>query len=250
MRLDEKLTRLQAETDWSTHPLDVTPLTPADLSGLGIAPRTPPGARYYFERNSAISSPMLSYVRALRLQSFVGAFSYVNDGGYLRDRVLIGRYCSIGRRVTIGAGQHPIMGLSSSGSLKGQGSTPYSEEELEYVHQMRAAASFTIIESDVWVGDGVVIMPGVRIATGSVIAANAVIARDTEPYGIYAGLPARRIRQRFSDSVCERLLASQWWEYPHEILNRLPTANIFQFLDRFDTDAALADEPTYMLPAI
>ena len=49
------------------------------------------------------------------------------------------------------------------------------------------------IGNDVWIGYGVQIMPGVKIADGCVIGAGAVVTKSTEPYCVYAGIPARKI---------------------------------------------------------
>lgn len=56
-----------------------------------------------------------------------------------------------------------------------------------------------VIESDVWVGYGSVILSGVRIGKGSIIAAGSVVTRDVEPYTIYGGNPARKIKDRFEN---------------------------------------------------
>lgn len=53
-----------------------------------------------------------------------------------------------------------------------------------------------VIEDDVWIGIRAMVMPGVRLGRGCVIAANATVTRDTEPWGVYAGTPARKIGQR------------------------------------------------------
>jgi acetyltransferase-like isoleucine patch superfamily enzyme len=53
-----------------------------------------------------------------------------------------------------------------------------------------------VIEDDVWIGIRAVVMPGVTLGRGSVIAANATVTRDTEPWGVYAGSPARKIGER------------------------------------------------------
>jgi acetyltransferase-like isoleucine patch superfamily enzyme len=52
------------------------------------------------------------------------------------------------------------------------------------------------IEDDVWVGAGAIILPGVRLARGSVVAAGAVVTESTEPYSVVAGVPARQIKSR------------------------------------------------------
>jgi len=56
-----------------------------------------------------------------------------------------------------------------------------------------------IIEKDVWIGANVTILKGVTIAEGCVLAGGAVITKNTEPYGIYAGVPAKRCKKRFSE---------------------------------------------------
>lgn len=61
--------------------------------------------------------------------------------------------------------------------------------------------NITIIEDDVWVGYGCIIMSGVRIKTGSIIAAGSVVTKDVEPYSIYAGVPAKKIKSRFNTKV-------------------------------------------------
>ena len=58
--------------------------------------------------------------------------------------------------------------------------------------------SLTVIEYDVWVGYGSTIMSGVTIHEGSIIAAGSVVTKDVEPFSIYAGVPARKIGDRFN----------------------------------------------------
>ncbi len=56
----------------------------------------------------------------------------------------------------------------------------------------------TYIEDDVWIGHGAIIIAGIRIGRGSIIAAGSVVTKDVEPYSIYAGNPAKKIRNRFT----------------------------------------------------
>ena len=63
-----------------------------------------------------------------------------------------------------------------------------------------------IIEDDVWIGYGVKILSGVKIGKGAVIGAGAVVTKNLEPYGIYAGVPAKLIRYRFPKEIREKLL--------------------------------------------
>ena len=72
-----------------------------------------------------------------------------------------------------------------------------------------------VIGNDVWIGARVVVLPGVHIADGSVVGAGSVVTSSlAEPYGIYAGNPARLLRHRFPPHVVKWLLGLQWWSWP------------------------------------
>lgn len=193
---------------------------------------TSKGGGYLFEENSRLESPWIVTDRNLEYAGFIGAHSYINDGGYIRGAVFIGRYCSIGRRVTIGAGQHLLQGLSTSPYLHGARHRPYSETEKLSVRPVKARPPRTVICSDVWIGDGAVVLPGVTIAEGAVVGANAVVTKSVSPYQIVTGIPARPIGRRFSEDLCNQVLMTRWWEYPLMDLRALPTQNVFEFLEK------------------
>lgn len=67
-----------------------------------------------------------------------------------------------------------------------------------------------IIENDVWIGEGAIILEGVTIKTGAVVGAYAVVTKDVEPYAIVGGVPAKLIRYRFSKDIISSLLNSKW----------------------------------------
>ena len=58
------------------------------------------------------------------------------------------------------------------------------------------------------------VVGGVTIGEGCVVRAQSLVNRDCEPYGIYEGVPARRVGDRFPAPVVEQLLAIRWWEWP------------------------------------
>lgn len=70
------------------------------------------------------------------------------------------------------------------------------------------------IGNDVSIGHGVTVVGGVTIGDGCVVRAQSLVNRDCEPYGIYEGVPARRVGDRFPAPVVEQLLAIRWWEWP------------------------------------
>ncbi|NBH14511.1 antibiotic acetyltransferase [Lachnospiraceae bacterium] len=69
------------------------------------------------------------------------------------------------------------------------------------------------IGNDVWIGANVILLPGVKIGDGAVIAAGAVVTKDVEPYAIAGGVPAKLIKHRFQKTQIESFLRIQWWKW-------------------------------------
>jgi len=88
---------------------------------------------------------------------------------------------------------------------------------------------------DVWMGHGALVLPGVSVGTGAVIGAGAVVTHDVGAYMIYAGVPARPIRQRFPDHVIARLLRIAWWDWSRaELEERFDDlGNLDAFLEKY-----------------
>jgi hypothetical protein len=87
-----------------------------------------------------------------------------------------------------------------------------------------------VIEHDVWIGQDVLLRDGIRIGTGAVVAAGAVVTRDVPPYAIVGGTPARLIRYRFEMPLVERLLLSEWWTYDAADVINLPADDPERFV--------------------
>jgi maltose O-acetyltransferase len=54
-------------------------------------------------------------------------------------------------------------------------------------------SSGIVVGDNVWIGAGSILLPGVKLAEGSIVGAGAVVTKDTEPYCVYAGVPAKKI---------------------------------------------------------
>ena len=78
------------------------------------------------------------------------------------------------------------------------------------------------IGNDVWIGYNATIMAGVTIGDGAIIATNATVVKDVEPYSIVGGNPAKEIKKRFSKEVIAKLLELKWWNWSIEKI----TANV------------------------
>jgi acetyltransferase-like isoleucine patch superfamily enzyme len=84
------------------------------------------------------------------------------------------------------------------------------------------------IGSDVWIGTRAIVLRGVNVGHGAIIAANAVVTKNVPDYAIVAGVPAKIIRYRFDPDKIKWLLESNWWELDKESANR--------FIKQHDTD--------------
>lgn len=143
----------------------------------------------------------------------VGAMTYIRSESELLNVSRIGRFCSIGNAVVIGQEKagHPLSWVSSH-------PFQYTGTELQY-----SAPGLPVeIGHDVWIGREAMIMEGVKVSTGAVIAARSLVTRDVPPYAVVAGTPARVVRYRHPPEVIAGLLDCAWWEFPVDALQRLP----------------------------
>lgn len=74
----------------------------------------------------------------------------------------------------------------------------------------------TIIGNDVWIGYDAMIMPGVKVGDGAIIASGAAVTKDIEAYSIVGGNPAQLIRKRFDDETIHKLINLAWWNWSLE----------------------------------
>ena len=143
----------------------------------------------------------------------IGEYTYIMPFSVVYCSVSIGRYCSIGRNVTISPTMHNIDSLTTY-PMKSPPFTNFVEKEK------------TTIGHDVWIGDYACVMSGVNIGHGAVVATNAVVTKDVPPYAIVAGVPARIIKYRFDDPTIKELLDLKWWDFDKEQLEPIDMTNV------------------------
>lgn len=139
--------------------------------------------------------------------STIGKYSYIGFGSDFNN-VKIGNYCSISSDVKIGLGKHPIDFFSSSPVFYSN-NNPFGVKETYFSYDDKPKK--TVIGHDVWIGANVVILDGVEIETGAIIAAGAVVTKNVAPYEIVGGVPAKVIKKRFDNETIQQLMASKWW---------------------------------------
>jgi len=128
------------------------------------------------------------------------------------DKLIIGNYCSIGSgAVFMMAGNqgHRTDWVSTfpfyyQANIFKDSKNPYKK------------SGDTVVGHDVWIGSEAMIMAGVTIGSGAVIASRAVVTKDVEPYAVVGGNPAEVIKYRFSDEEIEKLLKLKWWDWSED----------------------------------
>lgn len=129
-----------------------------------------------------------------------------------REKLIIGKFCSIacGTKFLFNCANHALKSLSTY-------TFPlfYEEWELEKSNITTAwdNKGDIVIGNDVWIGYEAVIMAGVHIGDGAIIAARAVVTKDVPSYTIVGGTPAKEIRKRFDAEIIEQLLILKWWDW-------------------------------------
>lgn len=124
-----------------------------------------------------------------------------------REKLTIGKFCQFahGAKFITSSANHPMAGFSTYPFRVFKPETMMDYLDLPFKD--------TTVGNDVWLGYGVIVMPGVTISDGAIVAAGSVVTKDVAPYTIVGGSPAGVIRQRFPGEVIDGLLTIRWWDW-------------------------------------
>ncbi|KHD26309.1 chloramphenicol acetyltransferase [Vibrio caribbeanicus] len=140
---------------------------------------------------------------------------YLNPDRDDVDKLIIGNFCSIGSGAV-------FMMAGNQGHRSDWISTfPFfyqDDENFASASDGFVRAGNTVIGNDVWIGSEAMIMAGVTIGDGAIIASRAVVTKDVAPYEVVGSNPAKHIKFRFSPEQIEMLLEMQWWNWSDEQL--------------------------------
>jgi acetyltransferase-like isoleucine patch superfamily enzyme len=128
-----------------------------------------------------------------RQKVMIGRNFYIGRDSFIEADVIIGDNVMFGNRVAIiGRYDHHYQQPGIPMRLAAQIRDP--------AYDWKGLGMITIIENDVWIGYGATVMGGIKIGEGSIIGAGSLVTKDVEPYSIYAGVPARKVRSRFDNN--------------------------------------------------
>ena len=171
---------------------------------------------------SSVSRKSKVWGRSRLFHSTIDDYTYVGRDTWVVHAHL-GKFCSVANECVIGMGTHSLNFLSTSSLFtsrhNGTGQVWTKKNSFEEYKEI-------FIGNDVWIGYRAMVMGGVHIGNGAVIAAGAVVTKDVPPYAIVGGVPAKIIRYRFSQNVIDKLIDIKWWNMSETDLKK--KISIFQ----------------------
>jgi acetyltransferase-like isoleucine patch superfamily enzyme len=161
------------------------------------------------DKNSELGQGVCIEPRTELRKVIVGRYTCIGpDSRYTNCQ--IGAFCSLGPQIMVGLGSHPTQFVST---YPGFYSSHHSTALIRFTKEQLLNEHLDVkIGSDVWIGARVIILGGIKIGDGAILAAGSVVTQDVPPYAIVGGVPAKIIRMRFEGDVISKLQATKWWE--------------------------------------
>ena len=168
------------------------------------------GCSTIIEQGQNVFFPVQSTVTVPRLS--IGDYTRINGPVIVRGKqeCSVGKYCAIGVGVTVLTTNHDIRRAGLQINMYRR----FGFRDLEVSEKP------VVIGHSVWIGDNVTILSGVSVGHGSVIGAGAVVTKDVPPCSVYAGVPARKLSDRYPQDVIDLYLELAWWDWTEERIAR------------------------------
>ncbi len=154
------------------------------------------------------------FQKSIIIDSVIGDHTFIQKNSQVICAE-IGKFCSIAGGVKIGLGRHPLTFVSTHPAFY-SATQPLAKTFCQ--SDVFSPFQRTSIGHDVWIGESAMIVDGIKIGIGAVVAAGAVVTKDVPPYAIVAGVPAKIIKYRFDEETKKQLLQSKWWDMDEDVL--------------------------------
>jgi acetyltransferase-like isoleucine patch superfamily enzyme len=153
----------------------------------------------------------------------IGAGTNINGKCYINSRinspVKIGKYCAIAHNFRIRTTNHNVLCPNISEKLQKKLKGP----------SLSISKGPVEIGNACWIGDNVIILSGVKIGNGCVIAAGSVVTKSIEPYSIVGGVPAKLLKKRFDTKTIQKIEKLQWWDWSEKKMIERREEIIYEF---------------------
>lgn len=120
-------------------------------------------------------------------------------------KVIFGNYCAVGEELRIISSNHDISDINLQFAL-----------QKRIGLEINPISKSVIIGHNVWIGDSVIVLPGIKVGNGAILAAGSIVTKDVPPYGVVGGCPAKVIKYRFDKEKIAEIEKSEWWNWSLE----------------------------------
>lgn len=189
-----------------------TMFSPRKFSYRYISPFAKWDARSSFTRKSGLRYGAKLFNVHMGDYSSVGIDSKISNA-------IIGRYTVIAREVYVGVGAHPTNFLTAHSIFYKNSPWGFHPEWVKRIDYNESPVCH--IGNDVWIGTRAIIMDGVNVSDGAIVAAGSVVTKDVPPYAVVGGVPAKVIKYRFPQEMIDCLLDIQWWNLPDNEITKV-----------------------------
>ena len=196
---------------------------------------------------------------AIVRQSTLGAFVEIGEGAHILETVMgdysytarfadiaysfLGKFVNVAAFTRINPGEHPHHRASLHHFMYRSSYFWPDEVDESAVFDWRRSRPVRI-GHDTWIGHAAVIMKGVTIGNGAIVAANSVVTKDVPPYAVVGGTPAQLLKWRHPDNTAQRLQALAWWDWDHQRLKAaLPDFRALSaeaFIEKYELESKAA----------
>ena len=160
--------------------------------------------------------------------------SYDYNGNYFQPQLIVGKYCSIGRECKFYLGGNHRHDWITTYPFQAQRIHKSTFKSIpKHIEGYPQSNGDIEVGNDVWFGENVTVMSGIKIGDGAVIGTNSTVVKDVEPYSITGGHPAKHIKYRFSEDIIKKLLEIKWWDLEEDKLDTLLPYMMSNNLDLF-----------------